>query len=605
MISFIRQIKYEIRNIIRSKFLLIISVLLIAAAIVLPILNFIASKRPRDNYYGPYPMPIYETMSYRDGIDRPIYPGKPGMDKDSITIDGVTIKSDNPFFWDISYLIQEKEQLENNKERFTSPEALDLYLALLDTELQFSLNFAKNITNYQDYRASMKWMAQESMYGKFIFENIDVPEDVLLEAVSQRWYMEPEMLKSKYLDLTAEERLEALDALDEELASLMAILENNDFPQYVDLRIKQENKNIDNIHEQIAVQEQEIINNPSQEDMINQMILDLKRQITYSENNISLLQLRLEKNIIPGEDVWQNYALSDMENYRNQLSYTEILTEEKFNQETWLVQQHGSYSKYVVAIQKQIDALNNGIIIAEKSIDADKPDMKYVNGGSRSRTFQFLNYSIFVALFAALLGGWIMASEFQQGTIRLLMIRPKTRTKILMAKFTSALVICLFIYGFSSLLNIVTNGIFFGFSDYAFPNYTVSGEIGFFGYYLPKMLACTIPVIFIFAFAFMLSVVVKNVAVSIAVPIAAYIGSTIVTSILALTRSSSWFAYTPLPYLQLSTFFTQENTLYNPIYGYGNTMTLNITYGILLLLGLSVVCSAISILVFNRRDIVN
>ncbi len=545
---------------------------------------------------------MYETISARDVIGKPIYPGMPGMDQESITIDGVTIESDNPFFWEISSIMQEKEYIEKDKERFSSPEALDLYLVLMDTELQFTLNFAKHVTNYQDYRTNMKWMAQESMYDKFIFENIDVSEEILLEVLNQRRGMDPEMLKSKYLDLSAEERLAALDALDTELASLTSILENNDFPQFVEFSIKQENKNIDNMYAQIAIQEQEIIKNPSQEDVINQMILDLKRQISLSENNISLLQLRLEKNIIPGEDVWQNYALSDMENFRNQLSYTEILTEEKFNQEPWLKEQHGNYSKYVATIQKQIDTMNNALIVAEKSVDADKPDMKYVRNGSRSRTVQFLNYSIFVALFAALLGGWIMASEFQQGTIRLLMIRPKTRTKILMAKFTSALVICLVIYGLGSLLNMITNGICFGFSDYAFPNYTVAGEINYFAYYLPKMLACTTPVIFIFSIAFMLSVVVKNVAVSIAVPIASYIGSTVLSAALMFMPRSGWLAYTPIPYMQLSTLFTQDATYQSM---YGNTMTLNLTYGILLLLGISVVCSVISVLVFNKRDIVN
>lgn len=598
MMSFIRQIKYEIKNIIRSKFLLIISILLIVAAIAVPIINLIASKRPQEDYYG-RPMVAYETIVARDVIGKPIYPG---MDQESITIDGVTIYSDNPFFWEISSMIQEKEYVGNDKERFTSSEALDLYLAFLDADLQYTLTFAKHVTNYQDYRTNMKWMSQQSIVDKFVFENIDVSEEILLEVLNQRWGMDPEMLKSKYLNLSAEERLTALDALDEELTSLITILENNDFPKYVELSIKQENKNIDNIHEQIATQEQEIIKNPSQEDVINQMIQDLKRQITYSENNISLLQLRLDKNIIPGEDVWQNFAISDIENFRNQLSYTEILSEEKFNQEPWLIEQHGSYSKYVTSVQKQIDSMNNSLIIAEKSIDADKPDMKYVRDDSRNRTVQFLNYSIFVALFAALLGGWIMASEFQQGTIRLLMIRPKTRTKILMAKFISALVVCLVIYVSGSLLNMLTNGICFGFSDFAFPNYSVAGEINFFAYYLPKMLACTIPVIFIFSIAFMLSVVAKNVAVSIAVPIASYIGSIIVTFTLMFMPSSGWLTYTPIPYMQLSTFYTQDFTYQSM---YGNTLSLNLTYGILLLLGLSVVCSIISIFVFNKRDIVN
>jgi ABC-2 type transport system permease protein len=89
------------------------------------------------------------------------------------------------------------------------------------------------------------------------------------------------------------------------------------------------------------------------------------------------------------------------------------------------VQQYGSYQNYVNSMQSQIDELNKTILIAQNSLDADKPDMKYVPRGARNRTVSFLDYSVFVALLAVLLGGWLMASEFQQGTIRLLLIRPK------------------------------------------------------------------------------------------------------------------------------------------------------------------------------------
>ena len=149
--------------------------------------------------------------------------------------------------------------------------------------------------------------------------------------------------------------------------------------------------------------------------------------------------------------------------------------------------------------------------------------MKYVPTGPRSRTIQFLDFSMIVALFGVLLGGWLIASEYQQGTIRLLMIRPKTRIKILSAKFVAALLISTFVYLTGSLLNFVTNGICYGFADYAFPNYSVTGATGFIAYYLPKLLICVIPIVFAFTIAFMLSVVVKNIAVSIIVPISLFI----------------------------------------------------------------------------------
>ena len=59
------------------------------------------------------------------------------------------------------------------------------------------------------------------------------------------------------------------------------------------------------------------------------MIEELKRNIAIiEENTIPILELRREKNIIPGEDTWQNRAINDIEMYRQQLAYTEILSEE-------------------------------------------------------------------------------------------------------------------------------------------------------------------------------------------------------------------------------------------------------------------------------------
>ena len=416
-----------------------------------------------------------------------------------------------------------------------------------------------------------------------------------------------EYLKNKYLNLSAEEKLAGLTKAEDELNNLYSIVETNNFPMYIDLRIAQENKSIEDLKKQIEQQEQEIIRNPDQEDIINETIMYLKRNIRQiEENTIPLLLLRKEKNIIPGQDTWQNRALNDIEMYRNQLTYTEIISEEQFNQQPWMVQQYGNYQNYVEIMQKQIDEMNKAIIIAEKSIYADKPDMKFVSNSTRNKTVSFLNYSVFVTLFAVLLGGWLMASEFQQGTIRLLMIRPKTRLKILSAKFISALIICLVVFAAGSLLNMITNGIVYGFADYAYPNYTIEGEIGFFAYYLPKMLACIVPIIFGYALAFMVSVLIKNVAVSIAIPIAGYIGNMILMATFSYRGIPKWLAYTPLPYLQLSTYFTTASTpyiIYDPMYTSG--VTVNLTYGIILLLALSAVCIVVASIVFQKRDITN
>ncbi len=606
--NFIRQIKLEIRNILKSKFILIMAILIILASVAIPLIGFLTG---RSNNGGGIIEPTYIPYA-RDGMEKVYYassiryPGPIYGDRgESITIDGITIYSDNPFYWNLQSLVNEKTAYEKDKNPFSSPAALDLFLGMIDEEIQYYLVFAQHITTYQDYRMELAWRGVESLYDKFFFEHNDVDAKVLEEVAMFRKGVDPESFRRKYIDITATERLMGIDKADEEITMLRNIVVNNDFPQYIDMRIAMANTDIANLEENIAIQQKAIIENPSQEEQLNQIIEDLRRQINNIQTNtIPILEYRLAKNIIPGLNIWQNNALSDVENSRNQLTYMRIMTEEEWNNSRGYYEkdQGQTYQEYVTSMQKQIDELNKTIIIAQKSLDADQPDMKYVPEGARSRTVEFLSYGSIVALFGVLLGGWLIASEYQQGTIRLLMIRPKTRTKILLSKFLAALLVWLAVDLIGSTLNLLTNGILFGFSDFAYPNYTVAGEIGFIAYYLPKLLACILPILFAFAIAFMLSVLVKNIAISIAVPIVLYIGSIIVMNIFAYQDSMAWIAYTPLPFLQMASFFSRYSNIQ---YIIQRGINLNLTFGVLQLLVLSALFTGIAVYVFKKRDIVN
>jgi ABC-2 type transport system permease protein len=322
-----------------------------------------------------------------------------------------------------------------------------------------------------------------------------------------------------------------------------------------------------------------------------------------------MLEYRLENNIIPRDGSWQDAAITSKEGSMSQLKSTTLLTEEEFNTEEnrYLKDQYGTYSKYKAAIQKQIDQWNTNIHIADQSMATGKPDMTLVPKGARSQTANFLYYSMFVALVGVVIGGWLVASEFQFGTIRLLIIRPKTRFKILMSKFAAGLAICLGIYIAGSLINAILNGILFGFSDFGNPNYSIGGQTAFIGYYLPKFFACMITILFGYSLAFMFSTVVKNIAVSISVPIVFFIGCYIGLSLFngysyMPSGMPDWLAYTPLPYIQISSFFMQNSSVKMLI---NNGVPISLGYGLGLLSGISVLCTMISVWVFKKKDITN
>lgn len=582
------------KNIFRSKFLLIIGILILVLSIAIPIIGAISMNSSGTSYPGGPIM--YEKAMYYGG-----YGGYYDNGEEPLTVDGVTIMPDNPFYWNIQDLSQMESYMDTSF--FTHPEAMDIALDMGEAELQYYLRVAQVVTTYEDYRTNLVWDTN-MLYEKFIYEKAGTTDrDVLIEALNYRRGVNTETFDDVYINITPQERQAEIEKADDYFNRLYEVIENNNFEEYIAISIEQQQNQIKSNEEQIEIQEKTILEHPDQEEDLSRYIEDLKKQIKLIEtNNIPMLEYRLEKHIVPGEDIWQNRALASIEDANNQLQYTTILSEEDYNKEPYLAQQYKTYTRYKAALQTQIDGFNNQILIAQNSLDADKPDMKFEPAGSRNQTYNFLYYSVYVALFAVVLGGWLMASEFQLGTIRLLMIRPKTRTKILMSKFAAALLVCFGIYIAGTILNIIANGICFGFSDYAFPNYTASGEIGFFAYFIPKFFACAVSIVFGYCVAFMLSTVAKHMAVSISVPIVSFVACIIGLSMLAWTEAAHWIAWTPLPYVQISQFYAEYSAIQTMI---RNGAPISLGYGIGLLMGLSMICTFISIWVFRKRDITN
>ena len=602
---FIKQIRHEIRNILRSKFILIIAILVLAGSILLPV-AYVIVPALRNGLGGgiirpPFPIDKVYAASSAAFFDK----GGRG-DQESITVNGVTIPSTNPFYWNIKSMIDQKASMEVNQNTFSKPEVLDLVLAMFDTQIDFMVKCAIHISDPQDYRQDLVWRIQyDTLYDKFIYDNIDKPAEDLIEASNYWKGSDPETFRKKYIDVTPQARLEAQTKVEDTIATILSLIANDDFPKYIELRIQQENDQIAMLNDSIALLTQQILENPALEENNNMIIQDQKRQIKMiNENNIPILEFRLEKNIVPGKQIWQNTAISQLESSQMDLIYHESnkKSEEDFMKDQGLIEQYKTYQNYLNEIQKQINKLTETKTIALNSLNAGKPDMKYVPDGARSETVRFLDFSVAIAMFGVLLGGWLIASEHQQGTIRLLMIRPKTRIKILTAKFLAALIICLVMYLAGSLLNIVANGICFGFGDLAYPNYTISGEINFFAFYLPKLLACVLPILFGFAVAFMLSVLVKNTAVAIAVPLICYVGCYIVMTYFHYRPEMSWIAYTPVPYIQLSSFFIDNSPINMAIQ---NGITFSMPLGIIMLVALTAASMIASIFVFKKRDITN
>ena len=285
--SILKQIRFEIRNILKSKFILIMAILIMAVGLAVPIILTLSGGGGGGGVIEP------TYVYYEKAIDGGIYypePGKEGYE--SITVNGITIYSDNPYYWNLQSLVSEKANMETGSGYFKDPASLDLMLKLIEEEIGFYLNFAQNITSYEDYRSQLAWNGIESLYDKFFLENNDVGADVLTEVAMFRKGLDMATIRAKYIDITAEEKLAGIDFADENLTMLEDIVVNGNFPKFIELRIRQENATIKSLEDNIAIQEQAIIDNPDQEEYLNQYIEDMKKQIALIKTKIGRASCR-------------------------------------------------------------------------------------------------------------------------------------------------------------------------------------------------------------------------------------------------------------------------------------------------------------------------
>lgn len=241
---------------------------------------------------------------------------------------------------------------------------------------------------------------------------------------------------------------------------------------------------------------------------------DLYKQIIdETENKIYRLNVRLEKNIIYGND-YLNIAL---ESYNKSFNislndYIELqketlkgnYNEQEVKKEYMRIVTENEQNKYM--IENKVD-LNN-----EKTL-------RYGLMNTLS------NNTIFILVITVMISGSIVASEFDKGTIKLLLIRPFNRTKILLSKFITCIIILIFAICSAYVMEIIVGGLFFGFKNLNVPiiMYNLSTNqvihIGLFKYIIDMILTTLPQYILLLTLSFALSTILTNSALAIALPL--------------------------------------------------------------------------------------
>ncbi len=578
--NFIKQVKAELMNLLKMRFIVIIGIVVLIMGFAVPIISHVAERyyENQENSYGYY--------YYNEGAE-------------PIVIDGIEVAIDNPFYYEV--MQYSEEYLMYIEGSNLNEEQLGYINELANIYLSYYLKYAGEITSYEDYRTNLVYEAMNRIPEVYVLETNPTNVQEFEEAVLYISYVEN--IKD-IVALSEEEKSERLEDNKAFIEKADSAILSNDLGAYADCMIMSLYINVEEYEDAIAVQEAAVIENPDLEDSASAEIERLEYQIaTILDSTIPTWEYRKEHEVYPYSDDWRDRALNEIEyaTYRLQES-TNVLTEEKFFEDPYLVRQYDNYASYTKAMEKQTLEAQADILIAQNSLDADKPDMKFASDGARNRVNSNLFYAVIVAVLGILIGGFLIANEFQMGTVRLLMIRPSTRGKIYASKYLAGLIYTYAIYILGMICNIILNGALAGFEDYSFPNYSASGPINFWSMIIVRIFVCSITIIFSYSAAYALSALIRNSAIAIALPSAGIFGGMLGVTIVAYTKYAKYLAFTPFPYLNFSGFYSEYGAIQTII---SNGTNLSVTTGVIMLLVLSVVCYVIGLFYFKKTDITN
>ncbi|RFU61503.1 ABC transporter permease [Bacillus sp. V59.32b] len=199
-----------------------------------------------------------------------------------------------------------------------------------------------------------------------------------------------------------------------------------------------------------------------------------------------------------------------------------------------------------------------------------------------------------VALFAIIIAAGMVASEFSWGTIKLLLIRPISRVKILLSKYVVVLLFSLLMLSVLFVLSFISGAIFFGMGDPTPYLAYVDGEIiekSHVGHLIVSYLLESVGLLMFSTMAFMISAAFRNSSLAIGISIFLLLMGGTVTSLLAI--KFDWAKYLLFANVDLNQYFDTSPMV--------EGMTL--AFSLITLLVYFIIFHVISFMAFVKRDI--
>lgn len=214
----------------------------------------------------------------------------------------------------------------------------------------------------------------------------------------------------------------------------------------------------------------------------------------------------------------------------------------------------------------------------------------------------FSGYSLFIIILIIIVAGTIVSEEFNKGTIKLLLVRPYSRVKILLSKYITCLIVLICSIIFVALMQTVVGGIVYGFDSYKNPtvlyNYATNSlnVVSMTGTLAIMAVAILPKLILLMTLAFTLSTVITNTPVAIAIPLLGSMVESIINQLAIMYEKANFLKYFVTPNWDFSQY----------LYGALPQMKgITLGFSVCICLAYFIVMMALSIWNFKEKNIKN
>ena len=303
----------------------------------------------------------------------------------------------------------------------------------------------------------------------------------------------------------AEKNEEQVEEINQEIDALIAKLDENDWKYFAREDLAKAEQQIEELNAQKEQTEDKAILNNIETELKN---LQMEKEIA---------ETRLNKEIPYGSD-YLNRAISTLETANTNLVQFENIEELTYEQKL-------EYNSYLEDQAESRYILETGI------------DIHNTNSLKGILENFYAQFGIFLIVVVVMIAGTIVSEEFNKGTIKLLLVKPYTRNKILLAKAITTLMMIIFVIVVTIVMQILIGGIIFGFDSLSEPvvaynfNTNTMEEMNIFANLGVQTLTQLPMIILLATLAFAISTLFTNSTLAITISLLGYMAATIINQL--------------------------------------------------------------------------